>query len=83
MVNFLMPAASPLWKKVDWSVGKFKKATRLKRYFGRGRNGQSYCRIESYDPEFLIKILRQAEDMVVVNTPIAIIGKSMDDILNF
>ena len=30
-------------------------------------------------PGFLIKILRQAEDMVVVNTPIAIIGKSMDE----
>ena len=78
---FLMPAASPTMEEgrlVGWKVEEGDKIE-AGDILAEVETDKATAEIESYDPGFLIKILRQAEDMVVVNTPIAIIGKSMDE----
>ena len=76
-----MPAASPTMEEgrlVGWKVNEGDKIE-VGDILAEVETDKATAEIESYDPGVLIKILRQAEDMVVVNTPIAIIGKSMDE----
>ena len=78
---FRMPAASPTMEEgrlVGWKVNEGDKIE-AGDILAEVETDKATAEIESYDPGVLIKILRQAEDMVAVNSPIAIIGKSMDE----
>ena len=79
---FFMPQASPtmeIGRLVSWLV---KEGDQLspQDVIAEVETDKATAEIETFDGGFLLKILRQAEEDVAVNTPIAIIGQEGEDI---
>jgi pyruvate dehydrogenase E2 component (dihydrolipoamide acetyltransferase) len=78
---FMMPAVSPTMKigrLIGWSV-KEGDEVEFGTVLAEVETDKATAEIESFDAAIVIKILRQGGDEVPINTPIAIIGESMDE----
>lgn len=78
---FMMPAVSPTMKigrLIGWSV-KEGDEVEFGTVLAEVETDKATAEIECFDTAIIIKILRQGGDEVPINTPIAIIGESMDE----